>query len=96
MRVACPAIWFLALFLFDIFVLLQKSVDILVSERLTGAVLVDCVINPFKLGFNIGSMRLFFDALKRSLLLCVAYLCPTIMSCDFRSRVGIDHRNYRR
>ena len=64
---------------------------ILIGKSVTGTIIKKSIALPFKIPFYIRCMGLLFDTCF-NILLCIPNLCPSVMSCNFRSGIRINHR----
>ena len=72
--------------------LAKIAVKVFVSKSIAGAVLKRSVAAPFFLVYHIGSMGLLIQTLVY-VLFGIADFRPSVMAGNFRSGIGINHRN---
>ena len=72
--------------------LAQIAVEIFIGKSIAGAILERSVAAPFFLVFHIGSVGLLTQTFVY-VLLGVADFRPTVVAGNFRSGIGINHRN---
>ena len=70
----------------------QIYMKIFIAENLTGAIIIYSITLPFFMVNNIHCMSLPFQTLFYRLFR-ISYFGPSVMSCNFRSGICINHRN---